>query len=252
MAAETHRTLAPSPGSRLKLYRKGILFRTVIRWWMAVFLGFPAMNATAPITEIGTVVKLHPNRPPRRRTNLEVRTREYLTEAEVDQLVKAAKKRGRYGHRDATMILMAYHHGLRVSELVALQWTQVDFEGAWIHINRLKEGRPSDHPLSGNELRDLRKVRKGQPVGSKFIFVSERGAPMTARGFAQMLSRAAASIEFPIAVHPHMLRHACGFKLANDRQDTRAIQQFLGHKQIQHTVRYTELRSDRFDGFWKD
>jgi len=120
------------------------------------------------------------------------------------------RKHGRYGHRDATMILVAYRHGLRVGELVGLQWTQVHFESAALHVRRLKYGKPSSHPLSCGELRALRRLRGKQPAGSRFVFVSGRGEPMTTRGFAQILSRAAKRIALPMAVHPHMLRHACG------------------------------------------
>jgi type 1 fimbriae regulatory protein FimE len=180
------------------------------------------------------------------------RMRSYLLEAEVERLMWAVRKHGRHGHRDATMILLAFRHGLRVGELVRLQWSQVHLESATLHVQRLKHGKPSAHPLSGAELRALRRLRREQPAGARFVFVSERDAPMTTRGFAQMLSRAAERIAFPIAVHPHMLRHACGYKLANDRQDTRAIQDYLGHRNIQHTVRYTEFASGRFAEFWKD
>lgn len=90
-----------------------------------------------------------------------------------------------------------------------------------------------------------------QPV-SRHLFLTERGAPMSPAGFRKMLGRAGESIEFPFPVHPHMLRHACGYKLANDGQDTRAIQLYLGHKQIQHTTRYTELSPTRFKSFWED
>ena len=190
--------------------------------------------------------------PPRRRKNAAVRPREYLTETEIDQLMRAARKRGRWGHRDATMILVAFRHGLRVSELVSLRWEQIDLETAHLHVRRLKQGRDSQHPISGPELRALRQLKREQSPGSRFVFVSERGAPLTPRGFAQMLSRAAQSIDFPFSVHPHMLRHACGFKLANDGHDTRALQDYLGHRQIQHTVGYTEMAAGRFNGFWAD
>ena len=219
---------------------------------MTVPAGVSAMAGALPGTENGTVVELFAKRPPRRRKNTDARPREHLTEAEVALLMEAAKKRGRYGNRDALMILMAYRHGLRVGELVTLQWTQVDFEGATLHVNRLKKGKPSQQPITGIELRALRRLQREQPAGTRYVFVSERGAPMTLRGFAQMLSRTATSITFAIAVHPHMLRHACGFKLANDGRDTRSIQDYLGHKQIQHSVRYTEMASARFDGFFKD
>jgi type 1 fimbriae regulatory protein FimB/type 1 fimbriae regulatory protein FimE len=120
--------------------------------------------------------------------------RQYLTEREVEQLCDAARKRGRYGHRDATMILLAYRHGLRVSELVALQWAQVDLETGRLQVIRRKGSDDSVQPLSGVEIRALRKVRREQPAGLRHVFVSERGAPFTANGFFKTLSRAAASI----------------------------------------------------------
>ena len=180
------------------------------------------------------------------------RTRSYLLEAEVERLIWAVRKHGRHGHRDAIMILVAFRHGLRVGELVTLQWSQVHLDSATLLVHRLKHGKPSSHPLSGGELRALRRLRREQPAGTRFVFVSERGAPMTTRGFAQMLTRAAERIAFPVAVHPHMLRHACGYKLANDGRDTRAVQDYLGHCNIQHTGRYTELASGRFTDFWQD
>jgi len=188
-----------------------------------------------------------------RKRNSEVRAREYLTEAEVEQLCQAARKRGRYGQRDAAMILLCYRHGLRVSELVALQWQQVDLNAGRLHVTRLKGSDDSVHPLSGTELRVLRSIKRDQPAGSRYLFLSERGAPISTAGFARMLTRTAEAAGLAeLQVHPHMLRHAAGFKLANDGHDTRAIQLYLGHRQIQHTVRYTQLASGRFDGFWKD
>jgi type 1 fimbriae regulatory protein FimB/type 1 fimbriae regulatory protein FimE len=184
--------------------------------------------------------------------NKDVRPREYLSEGEVEQLCKTAQKRGRYGHRDATMILMAYRHGLRVSELVALRWDQIDLTLGHLQVRRLKGGIDSVHPLGGREIRSLRRLRRETELGTRFVFLTERGGPMTANGFARMLSRTAESIEFPLKVHPHMLRHGVGFKLANAGYDTRAIQHYLGHKDIKHTVRYTELAPTRFNGFWKD
>lgn len=202
-------------------------------------------TAPSPAIENGTVVDVN-------RGLLPHQPRSYLTEAEVEWLMQAVRKHSRYGHRGSAMILVAYRHGLRVGELVQLQWSQVHFESATLAVQRLKHGKPSAHPCSGVELRALRRLRREQPAGTRFVFVSERDAPMTTRGFAQMLSRAAERIAFPIAVHPHMLRHACGYKLANDRQDTRAIQDYLGHRNIQHTVKYTELASGRFVNFWRD
>lgn len=166
-------------------------------------------------------------------------------------MLKAARNVGRHGNRDATLILIAYRHGLRVSELVALRWEQVDFNGGTIYINRLKQGVSSIHPLRGPELRFLRQLQRDYP-DSPYLFVSERGAAMaadTARGIIERAGQLA-GISFP--VHPHMLRHACGFYLASKGHDTRAIQAYLGHKNIQHTVRYTELAPGRFKDFWLD
>jgi site-specific recombinase XerD len=205
---------------------------------------------------MGTVVALKreasvSRRPtPRRRPNTELRTREYLTEAEVGRVIETAKA-NRWGHRDATMILLGYRHGLRVSELVDLRWDQIDFAQAVLHVRRTKNGTPSTHPLGGVEMRALRRLKR-ETEASPFVFVSERGAPFSPAGFARMLERAAKDARLPLKVHPHMLRHACGYKLANDGVDTRSLQSYLGHKNIQHTVRYTELSPTRFRNFWRD
>ena len=151
---------------------------------------------------------------PRRRRNGELRTREYLTEAEVERLMKAATG-NRHGHRDATMILVAYRHGLRVSELVDLRWDQVDFRTATLHVRRAKQGTPSTHPIIGDELRALRRLQREQEPKSPFVFTSERGAPFTTAGFARMIERAGVDAKFGFKPHPHMLRHACGYALAN-------------------------------------
>ena len=187
---------------------------------------------------------------PKRPHNGDLRTREYLTEAEVERLIEAAK-RNRWGHRDATMVLVAYRHGLRVSELVDLRWDQCEFRTATLHVRRLKAGTPSTHPILGDELRALRRLQREQKPKSPFVFTSERGAPFTSAGFARMIERAGVEAKFGFKAHPHMLRHACGYALANRGHDTRALQAYLGHKNIQHTVRYTELSPTRFKDFWR-
>jgi site-specific recombinase XerD len=187
-----------------------------------------------------------PTRPP----NADLRTREYLTEAEVERLMTAARK-NRWGHRDATMILVAYRHGLRVSELVDLRWDQIELASGSLHVRRVKRGTPSTHPILGDELRALRRLQRGQEPKSPFVFTSERGAPFTPAGFARMVERAGAEAKLGLKVHPHMLRHACGYALANRGHDTRALQAYLGHRNIQHTVRYTELSPTRFKDFWR-
>ncbi|TYL92741.1 tyrosine-type recombinase/integrase [Bradyrhizobium rifense] len=187
---------------------------------------------------------------PIRRKNAELRTREYLTDDEVQILIDVAKA-NRYGHRDGTMILVAYRHGLRASELTDLRWDQIEFSSANLHVRRVKQGTPSTHPILGDELRALRKLQREQQPRSPFVFTSERGTPFTTAGFARMIERTGAAARLQFKAHPHMLRHACGYTLANKGHDTRAVQAYLGHKNIQHTVRYTEMSPTRFKNFWR-
>ena len=190
------------------------------------------------------------NRTVLRRPNAELRTREHLTTAEVERLIEAAGA-NRQGHRDALMILLAFRHGLRASETVDLRWEQVDFKTATLHVRRAKGEIPATHPLTGRELRGLRRHQRPTPGGA-FVFVSERGAPLSAPGFSRMVERAGLAANLGIMVHAHMLRHACGFALANSGVDTRALQAYLGHANIQNTTRYTALAEGRFKGFWRD
>ncbi len=192
-----------------------------------------------------------PTAPPLKTLNCQKRTREHLLPQEVEAMLKAARNVGRHGNRDPALILIAYRHGLRVSELVALRWEQVNFNGGTIYINRLKHGVSSIHPLRGPELRSLRQLQRDYP-DSPYLFVSERGAAMAADTARGIIERAGALAGLPFSVHPHMLRHACGFYLASNGHDTRAIQAYLGHKNIQHTVCYTELATGRFKEFWTD
>jgi len=188
---------------------------------------------------------------PIRPANSELRNREYLTPAEVEKLMKEARQ-GRYGHRDATLILVAFRHGLRASEICDLEWSQVEFgRSASLHVRRVKNGKPSVHPLRGDEVRALRELRRQFP-DSAFVFATERGGPFTPDAVNRLIKRIGERAGFEYMVHAHMLRHACGFALANAGHDTRAIQDWLGHKSIQHTVRYTELAPTRFKNFWRD
>ncbi|HEX7158534.1 MAG TPA: tyrosine-type recombinase/integrase [Edaphobacter sp.] len=188
------------------------------------------------------------NRTLLRKANVDYRPREYLTEVEVDKLIEAARVRGRNGARDVAAILIAYRHGLRANELRALRWDMVDLRSGTIHIRRSKGGEASVHPLQGPTLRALRAIHGSGP----YVFVTESGAPVTTAWFLRMVQRTgvAAGLEFP--VHPHMLRHACGFKLANEGHDTRSLAHYLGHRKLQSTARYTALAPGRFKGFWKD
>jgi integrase len=179
-----------------------------------------------------------------------IRTREYLTTAEIERLMAAARKSSRYGHRDATMILIGYRHGLRASELCNLQWSQVELTTGRLHVRRAKNGSPSAHPMQGDEIRALRRLQREQGLSSH-VFMSERDAPMTPKAFHALFGRIGARAKMRFPIHPHMLRHGCGYALANASHDTRALQAWLGHKNIQHTVRYTELAPDRFKDFWR-
>ena len=210
--------------------------------------GFLRSIKNAPIIENETVTA---KRPPQRITNKERRDREHLTEAEVEQLYQAAKKHGRHGQRDALMVWMAYRHGLRVGELVGLRWTaHVDFDAGTLRVERLKNGVHSVHPLSERELRGLRRLQKANT--GRYVFVNERGAPITEIGFRKTLARIAATVPSlaGLNVHPHMLRHSCGYALANRGLDTRSLQHYLGHRVIANTVQYTEMAADRFDRVW--
>jgi type 1 fimbriae regulatory protein FimB/type 1 fimbriae regulatory protein FimE len=202
------------------------------------------IEAEGPTTKLRTVQL-------RRGKNSEYRTREFLLGEEVASLMKAAKNRGRYGLRDATMILVAYNHGLRVKELCNLQWTMIDFKAGLLNVVRVKNGQNSTHPLSGVELRALKALQREEGAG-RFVFMSERGAPVSDHGFRKTLERLSPEAGLSFKAHPHMLRHACGFKFANEGRDTRSLQLYLGHKNIQHTVRYTELSAKVFDGWLKD
>src|SRR6516162_11783141 len=166
------------------------------------------LRLVSPRAVIGTV-------PPRRKPNADLRTREYLTEPEVERLMKAAKA-NRHGQRDATMILLAFRHGLRAAEIVDLRWDQVELgRNAALHVRRVKQGLPSVHPLPGDEMRALRDLKRSS--ASPFVFTSERGAPFTTAGFAKLIERAGIAAKLPFKAHPHMLRHATGFALANQK-----------------------------------
>ena len=190
------------------------------------------LRLVRPATKNGTVAKPPPIRP----KNEDLREREHLRPEEVERLIEAARDN---------------RHGMRASEVTDLKWEQVDFDRSELHVNRLKGGTPATHPLTGRELRELRR-HKRDSASSPFVFVSERGAPLTPPGFNRMVKRAALVAKLGIKVHAHMLRHACGFKLANDGIDTRSLQAYLRHSNIQNTARYTALASGRFKNFWRD
>lgn len=173
--------------------------------------------------------------PPKKSTNAEWRSREYVTAHEVDQVIAAARKMGRHSSRDAALILLMYRHGLRVAEAVSLRWNAVNLRTGLLHVHRINHGEPAVHPLRGPDLRALRQLRRHYP-DTPYLFVSERGGPLTSRAVRHIVLRARTRANLTFPIRPHMLRHACGFYLANKGVDTRAIQQYLGHRNIQHTV----------------
>lgn len=189
----------------------------------------------------------------KRRPNRELRTREYLTEAEVKQLMDAARD-GRWGHRDATLILLMVRHGLRVTEAVELEWDQIDWSKNHLHVCRLKGGTSSVHPLQGDELRALRKLQHEQVPKSAFMFTSERerkrDEPMSRFNVNKMIAKAGEQAGIRNC-HPHSLRHTCGHLLADAGHDTRRLQVWLGHADIKHTAKYLELSAKPFSDFWR-
>ena len=219
-----------------------VTVRHAHRW---ISMDYPHPDLHAPTALSVTVAATR-----RRQVRRSARPREYLTEREIEKLMDAASG-NRWGQRDATAILIAYRHGLRASELVALRWDDIDFRTGKLHVRRSKGGTPSVHPIGGRELRALRRLqREGQP--GLYVFTSERLAPLSVAGYQRMVARAGEAAGFPFQISSHVLRHSCGYKLANDGRDTRSIQHYLGHRSIASTARYTALAPDRFKDFWKD
>jgi type 1 fimbriae regulatory protein FimB/type 1 fimbriae regulatory protein FimE len=200
-----------------------------------------ALMMSPPVNENGTT-------PPRRRPNKAVRDREYLTEAEIERLRKHAS------HRDSTMILLAYRHGLRVSELCALEWGQViDLDRqsrASLTVARLKGSIGGTHPLEPDEVAALRRLRKENP-DTVYVFTSVRGDQLSTAGFRKMLSRlaVAAGLE-DLHIHPHMLRHTTGQMLVEE-MPLGMLADYLGHAQIQNTRIYSRANGERFRGVWR-
>lgn len=178
-------------------------------------------------------------------------TREYLTRKEIDLILAAAGDIW-HGKRNQCLILMTYRHGLRASEALNMKWDQIDLDGATIYVDRLKGSVPSVHYLEPDEVRLLRilqREQKRQRKHSVYVFLSERGGPLTVDAYRKMLKSIEEIAGFPFRLHPHMLRHSTGYGLANSGESTRRIQHYLGHKNIQNTVRYTTLNATQFRGW---
>jgi site-specific recombinase XerD len=184
------------------------------------------------------------------------RSREHLTQDEVQKLLAAVKKDegSRNTDRDYCLLLLMARHGLRVSEACRLKLTDVDLERRTIYVQRLKKGKPTVHPIYNGELKALQdwlKIRKTVVSPFDHLFLSEQRKPLSRITIWLLLQKYSIAAGLAnLNIHPHMLRHACGYDLANRGNDTRLIQGFLGHQNIQHTVRYTELAPNRFDNLY--
>lgn len=182
-----------------------------------------------------------------------IHDRKHLTDREVERLI-AAIKGSRNERRDRCLVLLMYRHGLRVSEACGLQLDQVDTESRVLHVRRLKGGLSTTQPLRAEELRAIKSWlgdrAKLKPEGMAF-FVSEQRKPLHRSTVNLALKKYGELAGLSVAVHPHMLRHACGFALADQGADTRLIQDYLGHRNIQHTVRYTASNPARFEKLWR-
>lgn len=181
------------------------------------------------------------------------REKDFLTESEIRRFFDAARD-GRHGIRDYLLMLMAFRHGLRVSELIDIRMKDLDLGTARIFIRRKKGSLSTHQPIEGDELRALKawlRERENLRSGnSSYLFLSERG-PFTRQAINYLAREIGRRAKLALQVHPHILRHSCGYYLANKGFDTRLIQDYLGHKNIMHTVRYTRTNAARFEGLWR-
>jgi type 1 fimbriae regulatory protein FimB len=179
--------------------------------------------------------------------------RKHLVSAEVEKLLEAAKD-SRNAARDRCLLLLMFRHGLRVSEACGLLLSQVDTESRVLHVARLKHGLSTTHPLRGDELRVIKAwlaERARMKPETDAFFISERRGPLSRKTAWLAIRTYGERAGLPVEAHPHMLRHACGFALADQGADMRLIQDYLGHRNIQHTVRYTATNPARFARLWR-
>jgi type 1 fimbriae regulatory protein FimB len=184
---------------------------------------------------------------------IDTHAKNFLTEAEMKRFLASARKT-EHGVRDYCMMLMAYRHGLRVSELIDIRFKDLDLETARIYVRRLKGSLSTHQPIEGDELRAIRawiRQREQYPnSSSNYLFLSERGI-LTRQAINYLVGQIGIKAKLDFKVNPHMLRHSTGYFLANNGNDTRLIQDYLGHKNITHTVRYTRTAASRFEGLWR-
>jgi len=177
------------------------------------------------------------------------RAKDFLTTAALAALLEAAKA-GRHGTRDNLLLMMMFRHGLRVSEAVSLRLDELDLDRSMLWVHRLKGGLSVQQPIAGDELRAVRRYLAARQGDLPWLFLSERGQPLTRQAVSYLVTITARRANFQ-GVHPHMLRHSCGYYLANKGHDLRPIQDYLGHRDPKHTVHYTRTAGHRFEGLWR-
>lgn len=175
--------------------------------------------------------------------------RDFLTKTEMGRLLAAARL-GRFGIRDHALLLVAFRHGLRVTEAVELLRQDLDLEEGRIWVRRLKGGLSTSQPLQGDELRALKAYLRTRTDGLPFLFLSSQGSGMSRQNAHYLVGQCGERAGLG-KVHPHMLRHSCGHVLADEGNDTRLLQDWLGHRDIRHTAHYSRTASKRFEGLWR-
>ncbi len=185
--------------------------------------------------------------------NADLKKRNFLTQNEIESLLKAADT-GPYAARNYCLTLLCFIHGLRASEICRLRISDIDLAARCVYIHRLKKGFSTTHPLLDKEIYALKRwlaIRSSWPqAASEWLFLSRKGNPLSRQQFYQIIASSGGLVGLPLEIHPHMLRHSCGFALANMGIDTRLIQDYLGHRNIRHTVWYTASNAGRFYGIW--
>jgi len=179
--------------------------------------------------------------------------RKHLVSAEVDRLIDATKG-GRNAARDGCFLLLMFRHGLRVTEACALQLSQVDIDSRVLHVSRLKKGLSTTHPLRSDEIKAIKAwltIRTKMKADTADFFLSNRRGALSRKTAWLAIRNYGKQAGLSLPAHPHMLRHACGFALADQGADTRLIQDYLGHRNIQHTVIYTASNPARFERLWR-